>query len=176
MKKLFTFLFTAAVCTNVFSQKTLKVSKPITSITIDGYLDEYSWNVNKSIKNPINLESTECGIVTPGELGNNRAKFGLLWDATNLYAAITVYDNKVVASDMVNIYLSMDNDRTSNCPSNWPTAYNANTFQLMFDPSTKTLTSPQGQEMVVSEHVIRTINGGYVIEAPMAWAELDYFC
>ncbi|HEX8545369.1 MAG TPA: sugar-binding protein [Cytophagaceae bacterium] len=175
MKKLLTFIFAASLCTNVFSQKSITVAKPITPITVDGYFDEYSWNVNKNIKNQINVETTECGNVLPGVKGNNRAKFGLLWDITHLYVGARVYDSQLAAEDKVNIFLSMDNDRTSNCPGNWPKAYDMNTYQFMFDPTTNTVMSPQGAEIAVAKFATRKVNGGYLLEAALLWEELDFF-
>ncbi|HEX8549064.1 MAG TPA: hypothetical protein VF691_19010, partial [Cytophagaceae bacterium] len=133
MKKHLLTLIACIICTHLFSQKLLEVGKvPRGTVVIDGKLDEPTWSINSKITNQIDISSLECGSTVPGPIGNNSAEFGLLWDSSYLYLGVKVMDTQIMSGDNVDLFLSMDNDRSSNCPNNWPRAYTASTMGFQF--------------------------------------------
>ncbi len=83
-----------------------------TGISIDGVIDEGQWDLNKPLD-----------IVTFG-MPNNTAKFGLLWDDENLYAAFNVKDDVVLDSgssdcwneDSIELFVDFDLIKNSFTP------------------------------------------------------------
>ncbi|HEY9044480.1 MAG TPA: sugar-binding protein, partial [Ohtaekwangia sp.] len=80
----------------------------VSTITVDGTLNESSWNVTRAVsKNTVN---------TP----NNTVTFGVLWDNTNLYIGVKVLDASLYndspdiwENDAVEIYIDANNNKLS---------------------------------------------------------------
>lgn len=141
---------------------------------IDGVLDESIWNINNELTNKIQLDTNTCGISNQGSGINNTAYFGSLWNEKYLYIGVKVLDNVLTTDDAVDIFLNLDNIRSSNCPVNWPRAYSQNDYHLIYSYGVG-FSSPQGIEVAVSEYKKQDIPGGFAIEIKLSWAELDFF-
>ena len=167
------FLLAASLwCTQSFGQKVLEIGKSFSEPTIDGVLNESAWNISNSITNQI-AESTECGYSIPATNNTNSATFGAFYDDNYLYVGVQVKDFNILQNDGIELFLSMDNDRTSNCPGNWPRAYNANTFQIIIS-AFGAVSSPNGMVSAVESFKVSLIPGGYVAEIKMPWSEMDF--
>ena len=170
------FLLAASLwCTQSFGQKVLEIGKTSTAPTIDGVLNEPQWNISNGITNQINMDAIDCGIITPATNNKNTASFGAFYDDEYLYVGVKVMDANLTIGDEVQLYFSMDNDRTSNCPGNWPRAYNANTFELMFNPlGGGSVNSPNGMASAVESFKSSLVPGGYIVEIKLLWSEMDF--
>lgn len=185
-KTLFTFLIIASTFTmrakaQSPTRKTIVSDKVTSQITIDGNLNESSWNLKNSLNNQIDITNANCdGTISPGS-NNNKVTFDAQWDDEYLYVGVKVLDDVLVPSDGnsdfrdgVNLYLAMDNQRTTNCPANWPRAYGSNDYQITYNYGGG-ITSPQAMELAVSEFKKLDIPGGYSLELKLSWMELDFF-
>jgi hypothetical protein len=100
------------------------------SITIDGVMDEKYWTNFSPLPYGI-TDNIDCQNIdnTPVPKSHS-ASFSTLWDEELLYVAVDVKDLLIQEKDEVVLYFSMQNDRTSNCPGNWPRAYDVSHFKL----------------------------------------------
>ncbi|HEX8548871.1 MAG TPA: sugar-binding protein [Cytophagaceae bacterium] len=177
--KIYTLGLMLLMAGSTFAQKSNAVATKVSvAPVIDGTLSEYALTnmVAKSIAIPQNLE---CGYTTSGPAINNTTSFGVAWDAENLYIGVRVIDAAVIAEDMVELFFSMKNEETTNCPGNWPKAYTSSEYQYQVSKltatGTPTITSPQGAEpAIVASKVVKTAEG-YDLEIQFLLSELDFF-
>lgn len=177
-------------------QKTVNSSNSnYNSIIIDGNLDESAWYTNfYSLKNQINVGEVNCennpNVKFP--INDNNVSFATFWDEIYLYIGIKVLDDTLISyskedsirisnggssnannGDALQLFLSMDNNRSSNCPKDLPRSYGVNDFQLIYFLDGQ-ITSPQAMEIAV-EYKKANLDGGYSLEIRLSWAELDFW-
>ena len=88
----------------LFSQTSVK--KVISSIAVDGNLDESFWDISLQL--------------TPNASSDNTAKFGVLWDSNYLYVGVNVTDDilcnnngQSIYDDGIEIYIDGNNSKTT---------------------------------------------------------------
>jgi hypothetical protein len=151
------------------------------TVTVDGNMDEIYGLSNRlagmsTISNCIVLDNA-CGIVTPATNCTGSAKFAAVYNDEKLYVYAEVMDATPSSLvDGVELFFSMKNDRTSNCPGNWPRGYDAATFQIISTNPTGTLAveSPNGQIANITASASKAIAGGYSIEFELDFFEADF--
>jgi len=175
-----TLLIILAVCASSLSyaQKNYNVQKIHTPPIVDGVADElYSYLWTSKVQDITNCirESLQCEIATPATNCTNMVQWVSAMDEDFLYVFVSVQDNQINKEDGVSLYFAMDNDRTSNCPNNWPRAYNANTFEIVaINPADPKVSSPNGMGAAVEAAKVQLTNCGYNIEFKLSFSEMDF--
>ena len=172
----------SCAATVAFAQKDVKIAKLKTGTTVivDGVADAvYSDALNIPMQSIANCMAgvTDCGLTTPATNCKNVAKWTAVYNEEAIYIFASVVDNNKVAGDKIELFFSMDNDRTSNCPGNWPRAYNANTFQLELNGSAQGAVVPASPNGMVGaiESVKSVVTAtGYDVEVKMIFSEMDF--
>ncbi|TAH27134.1 MAG: T9SS C-terminal target domain-containing protein [Cytophagales bacterium] len=161
---------------SVYTGKILSVAKVSEPITIDGKIEESAWRLNNQVTNRIQIDNLNCES-TSQSLAPSRinANFGVLWDNNRLYFAVKCTDAEIKENDNVSIFLSMDNDRSSNCPYNWPRVYSESTSQITVNIKSKSINGTNSPETFVDKLAISQTEGGYILELSLIWDELDFF-
>jgi hypothetical protein len=130
---------------------------PAGTITLDGSLNESSWNLAQSIT------KTTTGTV------NNTATFGVLWDANYLYVGVKVLDATLNSdspdpwnNDGVEIFIDANNNKLS--------SYDGHDNQFIISYNNSSLFSKVAISGV--QHAYTAISGGYSVEAAIPWSQL----
>ncbi|HEY9047294.1 MAG TPA: sugar-binding protein, partial [Ohtaekwangia sp.] len=130
----------------------------VSTITVDGTLNESSWNVTRAVsKNTVN---------TP----NNTVTFGVLWDNTNLYIGVKVLDASLYndspdiwENDAVEIYIDANNNKLS--------TYDGRDNQFIKGYNNSALFAKLSVTGV--QHAWAAISGGYSVELSIPWSQLN---
>ncbi|SFD77441.1 Por secretion system C-terminal sorting domain-containing protein [Chitinophaga sp. CF118] len=127
------------------------------TVTVDGNLNESSWNLSKSI--------AKTTVGTP----NNTATFGVLWDNNNLYIGVKVLDATLNNdspdswdNDAVEIFIDANNNKGS--------TFDGRDNQFIKAYNSSTLFSKIAVTGV--QHAYATITGGYTVEISIPWSQL----
>ncbi|MVT40406.1 T9SS type A sorting domain-containing protein [Chitinophaga oryziterrae] len=130
---------------------------PAGTITVDGNLNESSWNLSRSIA------KTTTG--SP----NNTATFGVLWDNTNLYVGVKVLDASLYSdspdswdNDAVEVFIDANNNKLS--------SFDGKDNQFIKAYNSSTLFSKVAVTGV--QHAYAAISGGYTVEISIPWSQL----
>ena len=137
---------------------TTNVAYTISSVTVDGNLNESGWNIITDVN------KTVVGSV------NNTAQFGILWDSTYLYVGVKVLDSNlyndsttVYDDDSIEIYIDGDHNRG--------TTYDSNDRQYIKGWNDSSILEKSGKTTGV-QHAWGTISGGYSVEVAIPWTNL----
>ncbi|MCC5021831.1 MAG: hypothetical protein J6386_03080 [Candidatus Synoicihabitans palmerolidicus] len=132
--------------------------KTLSSITVDGTLDESVWNLTQTVENAVS------------GVGNNTVTFGALWTPTYLYLAAEVLDadlendsTSVWHDDGVEFYLDPDRSRSS--------SYDSDDRQVTKGYDDSALGGIGSHTGIV--HATTAIIGGYTVEIAIPWTNLN---
>lgn len=144
--------------TGTSSTKTVTAAKVTSELTVDGNLNESSWNFSE------NTNKTVLG--SP----DNTTQFGVLWDNTYLYIGVQVQDNNlyndspdIYNDDSIEIYIDGDH--------NHGTTYDTNDRQYMKGYNNSSIWEKNNNTSGVL-HAWSAISGGYSIEMAIPWTNL----
>jgi len=166
--------------TVAFAQKDVTLGIAGAAPTVDGIMDAlYTDPLNMPMQNITNciVASKACGGIIPATNCVTVAKWTAVYDNAAIYIFASVIDANKEANDKIELFLSMDNDRTSNCPLDWPRAYNANTFQLELNEAALgalKVNSPNGQSSTVESAISVVTATGYDVEVKLIFSEMDF--
>lgn len=152
------FTITAAAAAD--PTKNFSAPKAAGSVVIDGLANEAGWQVTREL--------------SPGI--NSTAKFGALWDDTNLYIAVNVIDANVINNnnsapfldDSVEVYIDGSLSKTYDSP---------NTVQYIFrynDPVAyaRRVGTPVSEYTANIKHTSLKTTDGYSMEIAIPWASI----
>ena len=135
--------------------KLVLVNKTLTAPTIDGFIDETFWTLDKSIA------KTASG--TP----NNTETLGFLWDDTYLYVAVKVLDATIITTnannynnDAIELYLDMNLNGGS---------YDSYDRQWVYVVSATSIWEQQSRNTGI-KFASKLITGGYSVEFAIPWS------
>jgi hypothetical protein len=177
MKK--TILILAAFCATsvAIAQKNYYVQKNSNAPIIDGVADDiytYSWSAFQNATNCIQ-ESAACGTTIPATNCTNAMTWASIMDESYLYIFASVQDNNITSEDGVELFFSMDNDRTSKCPDSFPNIYTLNTFRISAtNPNNLNIYSHSGMGSILEVAKAQITNCGYNIEFKFSFSEMDF--
>lgn len=120
---------------------------------VDGIIDTqylFYGNDMEVLSSCIDNSNSDC-VSTSVAVCDGTTKWSAVYDEISLFIIVEVKDASIGAGDAVELFFSMTNSRISNCPANWPRAYDVNTFQIVSSAPTispMASTSPNGQASV----------------------------
>lgn len=150
--------------TIILDPNLIVVKKLSSAIVIDGDINESVWNLNKTISKSVS--GTQ----------NNTASFGLLWDDTNLYIAVSVIDATIKTNntnaydnDAIELFFDMNNNDGAFDASDrqWIKVVNSTNIWQKIGTAIGAITTTSN---VTSAS--KLITGGYTMEFAIPWTTL----
>ncbi|TAH25592.1 MAG: T9SS C-terminal target domain-containing protein [Cytophagales bacterium] len=172
-------MFASIASLSMAQMKNYTVGKTLSTIKVDGVIDaDYMAGGMQMLENCIDNSTLDCNM-PPATGCDKTTKWAALWNDNSLFVVAEVVDANLGTGDAIELFFSMTNDKTSNCPANWPRAYNASTFQIVSGSPTGNLdslkvSSPNGQVGNVVAQAAKLTANGYIMEFELSWFEMDF--